>query len=89
MAQRCHVMVPEFRLLFVCKVLLVVGMEVPFHLPHDMLRFMVIFNFKVGRRFGYLVRMAAMRAEFPFLEAVNVRKCPASSRTTDDEVHTY
>jgi hypothetical protein len=89
MAQGRHVVVPEFCLLLVREIFLLVCMEVLFHLPHDMLGFVMVLNFKVRRRLCHFIGMSAERAEFPLLEPVHVREGPASSRAPDNEVHNY
>jgi hypothetical protein len=61
-------------------------MEVFFHLFYDMFCFKVMLNFKVCRRFDYLIGVPADRTEFPFLETIHVRESPAG-RATDNEVH--
>jgi hypothetical protein len=79
-------MVAEFRFLFVGEILLFCGMEIFFHLPHDMLSLVMIANLKVRRRFSYLIRMPAVGTEFPELEVIHIRKGPATG-AAHDEVH--
>ncbi len=59
------------------EILFLVGMEVFFHLPDDMLGLVVIYNLKVRWCFYHFMRMPAMGTEFPFLEMIHVRKRPA------------
>jgi hypothetical protein len=51
-----------------------------------MLCLVKILDIKICRGFAHLVGMAALRAEFPALETIHVRKLPAS-RAADDQVH--
>jgi len=86
-AHGVHVVVAEFRFLFISEILLFACMKVLFHLPYNMLGFVMVLHFKICRCLCHFIRMPAKRAEFPLLEPINIRKCPASSRATDDEVH--
>lgn len=80
------IMVPQFEGFFRRKVGFLCGMEVFFHLFHDLFGFIIVLNFQVRGCLAYLMRMPADRAELPALEPVNIGKCPAS-RAPDDEVH--
>jgi hypothetical protein len=81
-----RVVVAELLRLLGREVFLLRGLEVLFHLPHDMFGLVMVLDVEIGRCFSHLVRMPAHRAEFPFLVAVHVHKCPAS-RAADDKVH--
>jgi hypothetical protein len=61
-------------------------MEVFFHLFYDMFCFDKISNLEIRRHFGNFMSVTAHRAEFPFLEAIHVRKRLAPW-AADDEVH--
>jgi len=86
-AQGCGIVMTEFFPLFRRKIFLFGLMQMLFHLPHNMLGFVMVLDFEICRRLCNLVGMTAIRAEFPFLETIHVRKGPASSRAPDDEVH--
>jgi hypothetical protein len=80
------VMVPKVRAFFWREIFLFIGLEVLFHLPYNMFRFVVIMDFQVRRCFFYFMRMPALMTEFPFLEIIHVRKCTTGG-APDDEVH--
>jgi hypothetical protein len=62
-------------------------LEVLIHLLHNVFCLMVVLNIKICRSPGHLVRMTALRTEFPLLEAVHIRE-RAAGWTPDYEVHT-
>ena len=76
----------ELGRLLLREVLFLGGVQVLFHLLHDMLGLVEVLNIQVRRGLGNLVGVAALRAELPLLEPVNVRKRPAG-RAPDDKVH--
>jgi hypothetical protein len=82
------VMPSQFIGFFSGKILFFMGMQVFFHLFDDVLGIVVILHFKVRRNFCHFIGMAADRAEFPFLEPVNIGKRSAP-RTTEDMIHNY
>jgi hypothetical protein len=85
-AEMRGVMVPEFRRLLRCEILLLVGVEVLLHLLHDMLGLVVILDIEIRRGLHHLIRVPAHGTEFPLLVTVRIRECPASG-AADDEVH--
>ena len=78
----------QFLGFFRCKILFFMSVKMFFHLSYDVLGIVVILHLKVCRDFCHFIGMAADRAEFPFLEPVNIGKCSAP-RTTEDMVHNY
>jgi hypothetical protein len=86
LAERFSIVMTEFFGLFRREILLFVGMEMLFHLFHDMFRFVEILHVEVDRGLPYFVRVTAGRAQFPLLESVNVSK-RRTSRTADNDVH--
>jgi hypothetical protein len=68
------------------EVLLLGCMQVLLHLFHNMLGLVEILDIQVRRAPGNFLGMAALRAEFPLLETIHVRKS-AARRAPDDEVH--
>jgi hypothetical protein len=83
-----RVMVSEFLRFFRREIFLFIRLEMFFHLPYDVLRFVVIPHIEIHLRILELIGMTASRAEFPLLEPVHVRKLRAH-RATDDHVHYY
>jgi len=80
------VMVAQFLFFFRGEIRFLCRMEVFFHLFYDMFCFDIICNLEVRRHFGDFMGMTTHRTEFPFLEAIHVRKRLAP-RTADDQVH--
>lgn len=72
--QGLGVMVAELGRFFGREVLLLICLKVFLHLPHDMLGLVEILNIQVCRGPGNLLRMTALRTEFPFLETIHVRE---------------
>lgn len=86
--QGIRIVVAQFAQFLRSEVLFLGRMEVFFHLADDMLRFMVVFDIEIHRRPGHFIGVPAVGTEFPALEIVHVRKCPAS-RAPDDRVHDH
>ena len=84
--ERLGIMVAKLRGFLGGEILFLVRMQVFFHLPDDMFGFMEILDIQVRRCPCNFMRMAALRAELPFLETVHVRE-RAARRAPDDEVH--
>jgi len=80
------IMVAQFLFFFRGEIRFLCRMEVFFHLFYDMFCFDIICNLEVCRHFGDFMGVTAHWAEFPFLEAIHVRKRLAP-RTADDQVH--
>jgi hypothetical protein len=80
-------MVAELGRFFGRKVLLLIRLKVFLHLFHDMLGPVKVLNIQVCRGPGNLLRMTALRTEFPLLETVHVRE-QAARGAPDDKVHT-
>jgi hypothetical protein len=80
------VVVPEFFLLFLRKILLLVCVEMFLHLPDNVLGLVVVLDLEVFWRPGHFIRVPAGRTKFPALEIVHVRECHAL-RAADDKVH--
>ena len=86
LSQCFRVMVAQFLFFFRGEIRFLCRMEVFFHLFYDMFCFDIICNLEVRRHFCDFMGVTAHRAEFPFLEAIHVRK-RLTPRTADDEVH--
>jgi hypothetical protein len=86
LSQGFRVMVAQFLFFFRGEIRFLCRMEVFFHLFYDMFCFDIICNLEVRRHFGNFMGVTAHRAEFPFLEAIHVRK-RLTARAADDEVH--
>jgi hypothetical protein len=80
------IVVAQFVLFLGSKILLLLLVDVLFHLPYNVLGLVMILNIKIRGCLRYLIRMPAQGTEFPLLETIRVRKPPAG-RTTDDKVH--
>jgi hypothetical protein len=80
------IMVAQFLFFFRGEIRFLCRMEVFFHLFYYMFCFDIICNLEVRRHFGNFMGVTAHRAEFPFLEAIHVRK-RLTSWAADDEVH--
>ena len=80
-------MVAELGSFFGRKVLLLIRLKVFLHLLHNMLGLVKVLNIQVCRGPGNLLRMTALRTEFPLLETVHVRERTARG-APDDKVHT-
>jgi hypothetical protein len=85
-AEGLGIVVAELGCFFRSEIFFLVGMQVLFHLLHDVFGLMIILNVQVSRSPGNLVGMAALWAELPLLEAVHVRECAARG-APDNEVH--
>jgi hypothetical protein len=85
-AHRFCIMVAQVSSFFGSEILFLIGVEVLFHLFYDMFCLMKILHLQVRGGFYYLMCMAALVTEFPFLEMVHVRKGTAG-RAPDNEVH--
>jgi hypothetical protein len=79
-------MVAELSRLFWGEILFLVRVQMFLHLLHNMFGLVKVLDIQVCRGPGNLLRMAALRAEFPLLETVHVRE-RAARRAPDDEVH--
>jgi len=86
LSQRFCIMVAQFIFFFRREIRFLCCMEVFFHLFYNMFCFDIICNLEVCRHFGDFMGVTTHRAEFPFLEAIHVRK-RLTPRTADDEVH--
>jgi hypothetical protein len=79
-------MVAELGRFFGSEILLLVCVQVLFHLPYDMLGLVEILDIQVRRGPGNLMGVTALRAELPLLETIHVCK-RAARGAPDDEVH--
>jgi hypothetical protein len=86
-AQGFGIMMAKFRRFLRREIFFLGSMQVFFHLLYDMFGLMKVLNIKIGWCPGYFLGVAAQRAEFPPLEPVHVRECPAG-RAPDNKVHT-
>jgi hypothetical protein len=85
-AEGLGIVVAELVSLLRSKIFLLVLMQVLLHLFHDMFCLVEVLNIQVSRRPGHFMGMTALRAEFPPLETIHVRK-RAAGRAPDNKVH--
>ena len=86
LAQGFRIMVAELGRLLGGEVLFLVHLQVFLHLLHDMFGFVEVPDIQVCRGPCNLLGMAALGAEFPFLETIHVRE-RAARGAPDDKVH--
>src|SRR5512137_2868626 len=84
--QRLRVMVAEFGCFVGSEILLLVRVQVLFHLLHYVFGLMVVLDIKICRSLGNFLGVTALRTELPLLEAVHVGE-RAARGTPDNEVH--